>query len=158
MLKLKSKSYAGDKSISGISISFPVVVNINPESDAFLYDELTYEVIPRILTNKNTIPELINEIWKTNKDLIVCILAKMWENKQDSTNISLIFDIATKKLKENLRPKDTDKENDKVDDVLDSVESTESENVDPEYNEYLHALRDCERKNSDFKPFGKCMN
>jgi hypothetical protein len=37
-------------------------VNVTPDSDSFLYDELTYEVIPKILTSKNPNQELIDEI------------------------------------------------------------------------------------------------
>ena len=73
-------------------------MNINPESDAFLYDELIYEVIPQILTSKNINQELIDEIWNTNKDLIVSIIAKMWENNPEIQNINNIFEIAKTKL------------------------------------------------------------
>ena len=79
-----------------------VLVNITPEPDAFLYDELIYDVIPQILTDKNPNQKLIDEIWNTNKELIVSIIAKMWENDTDIQNLTNIFEIANTKLNESL--------------------------------------------------------
>ena len=80
-----------------------VLVNITPEADAFLYDELIYEVIPQILTDKNPNQKLIDEIWNTNKELIISIIAKMWENDTDIQNLTNIFEIANTKLNESLQ-------------------------------------------------------
>jgi hypothetical protein len=75
-----------------------VLVNVTPDSDSFLYDELTYEVIPKILTSKNPNQELIDEIWNVNKNLIISILAKMWNSQQDLSNLGSLFDIINTKL------------------------------------------------------------
>ena len=82
-----------------ISIS---LVNSNPELDAFLYDELTYEVIQKVLTSKAQDKELLEEIWNINKNLIISILAKMWNTQPDIQNMSKIFDIIKNKIPENL--------------------------------------------------------
>ena len=73
-------------------------MNVTPDSDSFLYDELTYEVIPKILTSKNPNQELIDEIWNVNKNLIISILAKMWNSQQDLSNLGSLFDIINTKL------------------------------------------------------------
>ena len=82
-----------------ISIS---LVNSNPDLDAFLYDELTYEVIQKVLTSKTQDKELLEEIWNSNKNLIISILAKMWNKQPDIQNISKIFDIIKNKIPDNL--------------------------------------------------------
>ena len=78
------------------------LVNINPDADAFLYDELTYEVIPKILTNKNPNQELIDEIWNSNKNLVISIFSKMWDSQQELSNIANLFDIINTKLPDSL--------------------------------------------------------
>ena len=75
-----------------------VLVNITPDSDSFLYDELTYEVIPKILTSKSPNQELINEIWNLNKNLIISIISKMWDSQPDLSNLGNLFDIINNKL------------------------------------------------------------
>ena len=80
-----------------------VLVNVTPDSDGFLYDELTYEVIPKILNSKNPNQELIDEIWNLNKNLIISILAKMWDSQQDLSNLGNLFDIINTKLPDTLQ-------------------------------------------------------
>lgn len=79
------------------------LLSINPDADEFLYDELAYEVIPKLLTSKNQNQELIEEIWTLNKNLVISILAKMWSAQQDLTNFSNIFDIINTKLPKTLQ-------------------------------------------------------
>ena len=75
-----------------------VLVSINPDADSFLYDELAFEVIPKILTSKNQNQELINEIWNINKNLIISIFNKMWGPQQELSNLGILFDIIKTKL------------------------------------------------------------
>ena len=78
------------------------LVNSSPDLDAFLYDELTYEVIQKVLTSKTNDKELLDEIWNSNKNLIITILAKMWNAQPDIQNMSKIFEIIKNKLPENI--------------------------------------------------------
>ena len=80
------------------------LVNSSPDLDAFLYDELTFEVIQKVLTSKTNDKELLDEIWNSNKNLIITILAKMWNAQPDIQNMSKIFEIIKNKLPEN-KPK-----------------------------------------------------
>ena len=74
------------------------LVSINHDADAFLYNELTFEVIPKILNSKNQNQELIDEIWNLNKKLIISIFNQMWEPQQELSNLSSLFDIINTKL------------------------------------------------------------
>ena len=75
-----------------------VLASINPDADSFLYDELTLEVISKILTSKNQNQEIINEIWNINKNLIISFFNKMWEPQQELSNLGALFDIINTKL------------------------------------------------------------
>ena len=77
------------------------LISIQPESDDFLYDELIFEVLNPILSNHNTSQNLIDEIWNTNKNLVIKILIKMWQTNPDLMNLSKILDIS-QKLKDSL--------------------------------------------------------
>ena len=79
-----------------------VLVSINHDADAFLYNELTFEVIPKILTSKNQNQGLVEEIWKLNKHLIISIFNQMWEPQQELSNLSTLFDIINNKLPDTL--------------------------------------------------------
>ena len=74
------------------------LVNSNPDPDSFLYEELTYEVIQKVLISKNQDKELLDELWNSNKNLIIKILAKMWNAQPDIQNMSKIFDIIKNKM------------------------------------------------------------
>ena len=78
------------------------LVNITHEPDEFLYDYLTYKVIPEILKSKNANQELIDEIWNLNRNLIISILAKMWDDQPDLSNLANIFEIIITKFPDNL--------------------------------------------------------
>ena len=78
------------------------LVNSNPDNDSFLYDELAYEVIQKILTSKTDNKELIDEIWNLNKNLIITVLAKLWTTQPDIQNMSSIFDIIESKIPDSL--------------------------------------------------------
>ena len=75
-----------------------VLASINPDADSFLYDELAFEVISKILTSKNQNQEIINEIWNINKNLIISFFNKMWEPQQELSNLGALFDIINTKL------------------------------------------------------------
>ena len=77
------------------------LVNSNPDLDAFLYGEITLEVIQKVLMSKSNNKELIEEIWNTNKNLVIKILIKMWQTNPDLMNLSKILDIS-QKLKDSL--------------------------------------------------------
>ena len=74
------------------------LVNSNPDLDSFLYDELAYEVIQKVLMSKSNNKELIDELWNSNKNLIILVLAKMWKSQQDMQNMAKIFDIIKTKI------------------------------------------------------------
>ena len=74
------------------------LVNSNPDLDSFLYDELAYEVIQKVLMSKSNDKELIDELWNSNKNLIILVLAKMWKSQQDMQNMAKIFDIIKTKI------------------------------------------------------------
>ena len=78
------------------------LVNSNPDNDSFLYGELTYEVIQKILTSKNQNKDLIEEIWNINKNLIISVLSKLWNNQPDIQNMSTIYDIIENKIPDSL--------------------------------------------------------
>ena len=77
------------------------LISITPEPDEFLYDELIQEVIAPFLLNHNSSQSLIDEIWNTNKDIIIKVICTMWESQPDLMNLSRILDIS-QKLKESL--------------------------------------------------------
>ena len=78
------------------------LVNSSPDLDAFLYGEITLEVIQKVLISKSNNKELIEEIWNTNKNLIITILAKMWNEHPDIQNMSKIFEIIKTKIPESI--------------------------------------------------------
>ena len=78
------------------------LVNSSPDLDCFLYDELTFEVIQKVLTSKNQDKELLEEIWNSNKNLIITILSKMWKAQPDIQNMSKIFEIIKNKIPESI--------------------------------------------------------
>ena len=52
--------------------------------------------------SKSNNKELIEEIWNTNKNLIITILAKMWNEHPDIQNMSKIFEIIKTKIPESI--------------------------------------------------------
>ena len=78
------------------------LVNSNPDLDAFLYGEITLEVIQKVLMSKSNNKELIEEIWNTNKNLVIKILATMWNEQPDIQNMSKIFEIIKTKIPESI--------------------------------------------------------
>ena len=78
------------------------LVNSNPDLDAFLYGEITLEVIQKVLMSKSNNKELIEEIWNTNKNLVIKILAAMWNEQPDIQNMSKIFEIIKTKIPESI--------------------------------------------------------
>ena len=78
------------------------LVNSSPDLDAFIYDELAFEVIQKIFMSKSNDKELLDEIWSTNKNLIITILAKMWNVQPDIQNMSKIFEIIKNKIPESI--------------------------------------------------------
>lgn len=75
-----------------------VFVNIKPDPDAFLYKELAFEVISKLLLSKNQNQELIEEIWNLNKNLIISIISEMWDKQQDLINLGTLFEKINTKL------------------------------------------------------------
>ena len=77
------------------------LTSIKPEKDEFLYDELIQETLPNFLTNHANSFTMIEEVWNTNKELIIKTLCNMYEAAPDLMNLSRILDI-TQKLKDSL--------------------------------------------------------
>ena len=75
-----------------------VLVSITPDADSFLYQELAYEVIPKILDIKNQNKDLVDEIWNLNKNLVISIVSKMWDSQQEMSNLGNLFEIINVKL------------------------------------------------------------
>lgn len=77
------------------------LTSIKPESDEFLYDELLQETLPNFLTNHPSSFSMIEEVWNSNKELVIKTLCNMYESQPDLMNLSRILDI-TQKLKDSL--------------------------------------------------------
>ena len=69
--------------------------------DEFLYDELLQETLPNFLTNHPSSFSMIEEVWNSNKELVIKTLCNMYESQPDLMNLSRILDI-TQKLKDSL--------------------------------------------------------
>ena len=78
------------------------LVNSQPDLDEFIYDELAFEVIQKVLTSKTKDKELLDEIWNSNKNLIISILAKMWNVSPDIQNMSKIYEIIKNKIPDSI--------------------------------------------------------
>ena len=78
------------------------LVNSSPDLDVFLYDELAYEVIQKVLMSKTQDKELMDEIWNSNKNLMISILSKMWNVQPDIQNMSKIFEIIKNKIPDSI--------------------------------------------------------
>ena len=48
--------------------------------------------------SKTNDKELVDELWNSNKNLIILVLAKMWKNQPDIQNMAKIFDIIKTKI------------------------------------------------------------
>ena len=77
------------------------LTSIKPEKDEFLFHELIQETLPNFLTNHASSFTMIEEVWNSNKDLIIKTLCNMYEASPDLMNLSRILDI-TQKLKDSL--------------------------------------------------------
>lgn len=77
------------------------LISITPESEDFLYDELIQEVLTLFLGNHMNSFAVIEEVWNSNKDLVIRTISNMYNFSPDLMNLSRILDI-TQKLKDSL--------------------------------------------------------
>ena len=77
------------------------LVAIKPASEDFLYDALIQEVLTLFLGNHMNSFTVIEEVWNTNKDLVIRTISNMYNSFPDLMNLSRILDI-TQKLKDSL--------------------------------------------------------
>ena len=77
------------------------LIQITKKSNDFLYDELIQEVLTLFLNNHMNSFSVIEEIWNTNKEIVISAIANMYNSSPDLISLSRILDI-TQKLKESL--------------------------------------------------------
>ena len=80
------------------------IININTidyTKNKFM-NELIIEIMPQILNNKNPRQKLIDEIWNTNKNIVIYAFNILWEKQPDLMILSSIFDISNSLLKDGL--------------------------------------------------------
>ena len=77
------------------------LIQIKQNPSDFLYDELIQEVLTLFLGNHMNSFSVIEEIWNTNKELVINAIANMYNSQPDLMNLSRILDI-TQKLKDSL--------------------------------------------------------
>ena len=77
------------------------LIQINKKPNDFLYDELIQEVLTLFLNNHMNSFSVIEEIWNSNKEIVINAIANMYNSSPDLMNLSRILDI-TQKLKESL--------------------------------------------------------
>ena len=77
------------------------LMQINKQPNDFLYDELIQEVLSLFLNNHMNSFSVIEEIWNSNKEIVINAIANMYNSSPDLMNLSRILDI-TQKLKESL--------------------------------------------------------
>lgn len=77
------------------------LIKIAKKPNDFLYDELIQEVLTLFLGNHMNSFSVIEEVWNSNKELVISAIANMYNSSPDLMNLSRILDI-TQKLKESL--------------------------------------------------------
>ena len=77
------------------------LMQIKQSPSDFLYDELIQEVLTLFLGNHMNSFSVIEEVWESNKELVINAIANMYNSSPDLMNLSRILDI-TQKLKESL--------------------------------------------------------
>ena len=77
------------------------LIQITKKPNDFLYDELIQEVLTLFLNNHMNSFSVIEEIWNSNKEIVINAIANMYNSSPDLMNLSRILDI-TQKLKESL--------------------------------------------------------
>ena len=77
------------------------LMQIEQKPSDFLYDELIQEVLTLFMGNHMNSFSVIEEVWNTNKELVINAIANMYNSSPDLMNLSRILDI-TQKLKESL--------------------------------------------------------
>ena len=77
------------------------LMQITQKPSDFLYDELIQEVLTLFLGNHMNSFQVIEEVWNSNKELVINAIANMYNSSPDLMNLSRILDI-TQKLKESL--------------------------------------------------------
>ena len=77
------------------------LIQITKQPNDFLYDELIQEVLTLFLGNHMNSFSVIEEVWNSNKELVINAIANMYNSSPDLMNLSRILDI-TQKLKESL--------------------------------------------------------
>ena len=77
------------------------LIQITKQPNDFLYDELIQEVLTLFLGNHMNSFSVIEEIWNSNKEIVINAIANMYNSSPDLMNLSRILDI-TQKLKESL--------------------------------------------------------
>ena len=77
------------------------LMQISQKPSDFLYDELIQEVLTLFLGNHMNSFSVIEEVWNSNKELVINAIASMYNSSPDLMNLSRILDI-TQKLKESL--------------------------------------------------------
>ena len=77
------------------------LIQITKKPNDFLYDELIQEVLTLFLGNHMNSFSVIEEVWNSNKELVISAIANMYNSSPDLMNLSRILDI-TQKLKESL--------------------------------------------------------
>ena len=80
-------------------LNIKIDYNKNP-----LMSDLILEILSQILNDKNPRLKLIDEIWQTNKDIVIFTLYNSWKNSPDLMNLSQIFDLSNSLLKDSILP------------------------------------------------------
>ena len=91
------------KNIPEIIVMSLLVIKVD-YNENILMKELVLEILTSILNDKSPRLNFIDEIWQTNKDIVIFTLYKSWEKNPDLMNLSLIFDLANTELKDSLLP------------------------------------------------------
>ena len=89
------------KNIPEIIIMALLIIKIDYNENLLMKD-LIIEILPSILNDKNPRVKLIDEIWQTNKDIVIFTLYNSWKKFPDLMNLSLIFDLSNSLLKDSL--------------------------------------------------------
>ena len=91
------------KNIPEIIIMALLIIKIDYNENLLMRD-LIIEILSSILNDKNPRAKLIDEIWQTNKDIVIFTLYNSWKKFPDLMNLSLIFDLSNSLLKDSLLP------------------------------------------------------
>ena len=91
------------KNIPEIIIMALLIIKIDFNENLLMKD-LILEILTSILNDKNPRIKLIDEIWQTNKDIVIFTLYNTWKKSQDLMNLSMIFDLSNSLLKDSLLP------------------------------------------------------